>query len=91
MRHAALLTVIGLAVYANALHAPFVFDDLHAVVENPFVRQLWPLTHAAAAPPQSATALALAPTTRGASQNHARALSIMANQASNGSDMSFLR
>src|SRR6188474_482851 len=54
MRHAALLTMIGLTVYANALHAPFVFDDLHAVVENPFVRKLWPLTQAAAAPPQSA-------------------------------------
>jgi hypothetical protein len=36
-------------------------------------------------------ALALAPNNSGASQNLARALSIMANQAPNGSDMSFLR
>src|SRR5580765_8949943 len=49
MRHAALLTVIGLAVFANALHVPFVLDELHEIVENRFVRQLWPLSHAAAA------------------------------------------
>jgi Flp pilus assembly protein TadD len=36
-------------------------------------------------------ALALAPNISGGSQNLARVLSIMANQAPNGSDMSFLR
>jgi len=35
-----LLAII--AVYANALHGPFVCDDLDSVVGNHFIRTLWP-------------------------------------------------
>src|SRR5262245_32127133 len=43
------IVVLGLCVYANALTAPFLFDDTHAIVENRHVRELWP-----SAPAQSA-------------------------------------
>lgn len=33
----------GLAAYHNSLAGPFVFDDIPAIVENPSIRQLWPL------------------------------------------------
>jgi tetratricopeptide (TPR) repeat protein len=39
----ALVAAVGL-VYANSLHAPFVFDDLLSITENPTIRRLWPLT-----------------------------------------------
>ena len=38
------LVAAVVAVYANSLRAPFVFDDLLSIVENPTIRQLWPLT-----------------------------------------------
>ncbi|HVT72129.1 MAG TPA: tetratricopeptide repeat protein [Lacunisphaera sp.] len=37
---AALLALAGFLAYANALRAPFVFDDLVAVVGNPSIRHL---------------------------------------------------
>ena len=46
----ALLVVAVLAAYANSLHAPFVFDDLAAIRDNPTIRRLWPLD-AVLAPP----------------------------------------
>lgn len=33
----------GVAVFANSLAGPFVFDDGPAIVENPSIRQLWPI------------------------------------------------
>jgi tetratricopeptide (TPR) repeat protein len=33
-------------LYASALHAPFLFDDYPAIVDNPQVRTLWPLSEA---------------------------------------------
>ncbi len=33
-----------LAAYANTLRAPFVYDDVLAIPENPTIRSLWPLT-----------------------------------------------
>ena len=33
-----------LAAYANSLAAPFVFDDPLAIVANPTIRKLWPLS-----------------------------------------------
>ena len=39
----ALVVAVG-AVYANSLSGPFVFDDLLSIVENPTIRQLWPLS-----------------------------------------------
>src|SRR3954466_13202528 len=35
--------LIAFAVYANALRAPFVFDDIPSIPENASLRQLWPL------------------------------------------------
>lgn len=51
--------IIMLAVstaYANSFNAPFTFDDNPAIVENPHVRSLWPLTRAMSAPQQSSVA-----------------------------------
>lgn len=41
-----LLISAGLAVYAGSFCGPFIFDDKAAIVENPNIRQLWPLTRA---------------------------------------------
>jgi tetratricopeptide (TPR) repeat protein len=51
-----ILIVAGLAVYANTFRAPFIFDDVHAIVENPHLRSLWPPWEAMLAPPQSTVA-----------------------------------
>jgi len=40
----ALILLAGWAAYHNIFSAPFVFDDLPAIVENPSIRHLWPLT-----------------------------------------------
>ena len=39
-----LLVAIGVALYANGLSAPFLFDDVPQIVEEPRIRALWPLT-----------------------------------------------
>ena len=39
---AAALVAAVVAVYANGLSAPFVFDDTLAILENPTIRHLWP-------------------------------------------------
>lgn len=41
---AALLALVTVAAYWNSLRAPFVFDDIPALVENPTIARLWPLT-----------------------------------------------
>jgi tetratricopeptide (TPR) repeat protein len=51
---AIVLVAAGFLVFANALSAPLLFDDAHAVAENPHIRQLWPLGSAMSAPPQTA-------------------------------------
>ncbi|MCX6955938.1 MAG: tetratricopeptide repeat protein [Verrucomicrobia bacterium] len=43
---AALLVVSVFACYANSLSAPFVYDDIPAIRDNPTIRHLWPLTDA---------------------------------------------
>jgi tetratricopeptide (TPR) repeat protein len=40
---AGLIVVAGLCVYANSFEGPFVYDDLICIVDNPCIRQLWPL------------------------------------------------
>ncbi len=37
------LVVAAAVAYANTFAAPFVFDDIPTIVENPALRQLWPL------------------------------------------------
>lgn len=41
MLPAALIALAGVAVYAGALHGPFVFDDLASLGLNPTIRSLW--------------------------------------------------
>jgi tetratricopeptide (TPR) repeat protein len=41
---AAVLVIAGALVYVNSLDAPFIFDDVTAVLENQQIRQLWPLS-----------------------------------------------
>ena len=36
------LAVMVFAVYGRAIHAPFIFDDLPGIVENPSIVRLWP-------------------------------------------------
>jgi tetratricopeptide (TPR) repeat protein len=40
----------GVWAYANSLSGAFVFDDTLAIVENPHIRTLWPLTRSMSAP-----------------------------------------
>lgn len=42
--------------FINSLSAPFVLDDTGTVVDNPYLRHLWPLSSAFGAPIQSALA-----------------------------------
>ena len=39
---ALILVVAVLGAYHNSLSGPFLFDDEHAIVENPHLRSLWP-------------------------------------------------
>ena len=41
---AATLVLAGLLAYGNSLSVPFIFDDLHAIVENPSIRHFWSWT-----------------------------------------------
>ena len=49
------LIVVGVAVYANSLSGPFVFDDTLAIEVNEYVRQPWPLGRLLLAPEHSPT------------------------------------
>jgi Tfp pilus assembly protein PilF len=40
---AALIVLATAAAYGNSLAGPFVFDDKAAILENPSIRQLWPI------------------------------------------------
>jgi tetratricopeptide (TPR) repeat protein len=51
-----LLVVIGLLVYANSFAGPFIFDDTSAIEDNPYIKNLRPLSEAMSAPSQSAAA-----------------------------------
>jgi protein O-mannosyl-transferase len=49
---AAVIVGAGTWAYANSFSGAFVFDDTPAIVENPHIRSLWPLTRAMSAPAQ---------------------------------------
>jgi len=36
------LSAIGIAIYSNMFSAPFIFDSLFRIRENPAIRQVWP-------------------------------------------------
>jgi tetratricopeptide (TPR) repeat protein len=42
----------GFWAYANSLSGAFVFDDTPAIVDNPHIRTVWPLTRSMSAPPE---------------------------------------
>ena len=44
------LIVVGIGVFANGLSAPFIFDDYDAILNNPHVSHLQPLSAAFSAP-----------------------------------------
>jgi tetratricopeptide (TPR) repeat protein len=44
------IVLAGLAAYHNSFSAPFVFDDLTAIVANPTIRHLWPVGEALSPP-----------------------------------------
>ena len=50
----ALLLAVAL-VYANALTGPFFLDDRESIVDNPAIRELWPLSKALDPPPLDMT------------------------------------
>jgi tetratricopeptide (TPR) repeat protein len=52
------LLIVGAVflAYRNSFHTPFVFDDFPAIVENPNLRVLWPITKALSAPPDAGVA-----------------------------------
>ena len=51
-----ILLVAAAAAYANSFALPFVFDDHGSLVDNPYIRHLWPLSSVLSAPVQSAVA-----------------------------------
>ncbi len=53
---AGLIVLASLAVYANSLTAPFVFDDVPAIVDNPSIRQLTALARVFSPPAQAGSA-----------------------------------
>ena len=48
-----LLVLSGALAYANSFTGVFVFDDGAAILENPYLKSLWPLTRAMTAPPET--------------------------------------
>lgn len=38
------LAAMCVVAYHNTLHAPFIFDDLPGITQNPAIRRLWPLS-----------------------------------------------
>lgn len=48
-----LLSAIAVSAYAPSFRGVFVYDDIVAIVENPNIRSLWPLSAAMSAPPES--------------------------------------
>ena len=45
------LVIVGLAVYSSSFRGVFVWDDITAIVGNPHIRSVWPLTRSMSAPP----------------------------------------
>lgn len=47
---AALISLAAFIAYRGSLNSPFVFDDQRAILENPTIRHLWPVTTALTPP-----------------------------------------
>jgi len=47
------LFLVTLAVFWRGLCAPFIFDDMASIVDNPAIRRLWPPDWLLASPPEA--------------------------------------
>ena len=52
----AVVLAAGVLAYVPGLSAPFIFDDLTSIPQNPHIRQLWPIHDAMSAPPGTTVA-----------------------------------
>ncbi len=52
---AALLAAAGILAYANSFRGQFVYDDIRAIVDNPHIRQVFPLGRSLTGPGDSPT------------------------------------
>ncbi|MCD6365048.1 MAG: tetratricopeptide repeat protein [Planctomycetes bacterium] len=52
----ALLAAVGAGVYANSMSGPFIYDDHFSIVVNEHIRNLWPLSSAMSAEPNTPVA-----------------------------------
>ena len=50
------ILLAGTAVYANSFRGVFVFDDIAAIVQNPSIRRLWPVSQVVPPSPQATPA-----------------------------------
>jgi protein O-mannosyl-transferase len=48
---ALVLVIVGIVAYSSSFRGVFVFDDITAIVENPNIQSVWPLTRSMFAPP----------------------------------------
>jgi protein O-mannosyl-transferase len=55
-RRAIVVLVVGLLAYLSSFSGVFLFDDDHAIVQNPYIRSLWPISRAMSAPQQATVA-----------------------------------
>jgi Flp pilus assembly protein TadD len=53
---ALVIVAAGAVAYSRSFDVPFVFDDYHAIVENPHLRRLWPPGVPLSAPDQATVA-----------------------------------
>lgn len=49
------IVATGAAAYSNSFTGPFIYDGKESIVQNPYIRRLWPITEAIKAPPQATT------------------------------------
>jgi Tfp pilus assembly protein PilF len=49
----AVIVLAAVGAYHNSFRAPFIFDDAFSILQNPTIRQLWPIGHALSPPPES--------------------------------------
>ncbi len=70
------LLLVGAVIYFNGLNTPFLLDDVPSIVQNPYIRSLWPPWHLVHAPENTiATARPLV------------SLSLAVNHATSGLDV----
>lgn len=47
---AAILSLVGTSAYFNSFGGEFIFDDIQAILENPNIESIWPLSKSMSAP-----------------------------------------